>query len=66
MKKFYKFYFHKHRIETYSSNKVWVLLGASIQGQLRYFKEITIYFLKWEFTLGYNWEGWEEDEDGEV
>ena len=59
-----KFYAHKYRIETRSSNNVWVLLGVSIQGPYKYFKEITIYFLRWEFTFGYNWEAQQDEDDG--
>jgi hypothetical protein len=51
-----KFYAHRYRIETRSNNNVWVLLGFSIQGQIKYFKEVTIYFLRWEYTFGYDWE----------
>jgi hypothetical protein len=60
-----KFYAEKDIIDTYTCKKPLVLFGVSIQGTIRYFKEITIYFLRWEFTLGYNWEA-DEDEDGEV
>jgi len=51
-----KLYAHTYPIETRSSNKAWMLFGLSIQGQIKYFKEITIYFFRWEFTFGYDWE----------
>jgi hypothetical protein len=51
-----KLYAHTYPIETRSSNKAWILFGLSIQGQIKYFKEITIYLLRWEFTFGYDWE----------
>jgi hypothetical protein len=61
-----KFYVEKDIIDTGSCKSPLILLGVSIQGQFKYFKEITIYFLRWEFTFGYDWEDWDEDEYGEV
>jgi hypothetical protein len=60
-----KFYAEKHTLYTLDKYP-WVLFGISIQGQVKYFKEITIYFLKWEFTFGYDWQDQSADDDGEV
>jgi hypothetical protein len=58
-----KFYAEVETINTMTASP-WILFGAAVQGTYKYFKEITIYFLRWEFTFGYNWEGWEGwDED---
>lgn len=43
-------------VNTFSGKTPWILFGLSIQGMYPYYKEVTIYFLKWEFTIGYDWE----------
>jgi hypothetical protein len=50
------FYAEKETIDTFSGKRPTVLFGVSIQGTIKYFKEITIYLLRWEFTFGYDWE----------
>lgn len=57
-----KFYSEIKTINTMTASP-WILFGAVIQGQYKYYKEITIYFLKWEFTFGYDWEAQQNEDD---
>lgn len=58
-----KFYAEVETISTMSARRPWILFGAAIEGPYKYYKEITIYFLRWEITFGYNWEGWWGEDD---
>jgi hypothetical protein len=56
-----RFFWEVTTIDTYSGRGPWILFGVSIQGLIPYFKEVTIYFLRWEFTFGYDWQAGLED-----